>query len=566
MNLKKTFFSLKTAIILTVFALALGTGFLFLKNTQKKTFSKPQLTFVLVIDQFAYHYLHKVKPFLWGGLKTLLDNGIAYTHATHPHGVPSTACGHAAISSGTYAKHHGIIGNEWISEDNKPIKASHDSPKNAAQFLPNGKVRTDVGASSKQLMTDTLSDTFILSNNNSTNKHMVFSFAFKARSAIMMGGKMAQSFWFDEENLGLVSSKAYMNELPDWLIKYNKEHAPTNGKKFNWQPVFDVKSDAYKFSQIDNYKHATIPQICTTEFKVTAAKIGSDSSPDELFEKTPFGDAFVLGAAKECLAHNFHGAENESCLLWLSFSCLDLVGHYFGPHSMEAIDMIYQLDRQIKGLLDFAKEKYPDITPLVVLTADHGVMPIPEVLNDDGFSLPVRVDAKDLVKKLNEVAEKEFEIKNLVTLVKPPQFFFDRAKFKTLSSEKKHALTNRLAEELSKHPSIKQVWTHYDLKKPLVVSDFFAELFQSQFYKKRSPQLSVLPAPYHMITKHPKGTSHDTPYLYDLHVPLVIWQKNRFENKTINEPVRVLQLPVTLAHILDVQTPSADEKELLPGI
>jgi predicted AlkP superfamily pyrophosphatase or phosphodiesterase len=565
MKFKKILFSTRNIIFFLACTLLAGSGVFFFATKSKHTPQRPQLTFVFVIDQFAYHYLHKVRPFLTGGLKTLLDNGIAYSHATHPHAVPSTACGHAAISSGTYAKNHGIVGNEWIDDEGKPIKAAYDTPQNAAQFLPNGKTRTDRGASSKQLMVDNLSDTFVLSNKNPSEKRMVFSFSFKARSAIMMGGKMAKTFWFDEENLGLVSSKAYMDELPAWVIKYNSEHAPKNGQKYSWKPVFEPTSDAYKFSQVDNYEHTAIPRLCTTDFSIKNAKAGSDESPEFLLEKTPHADTFMVGAVKECLTQNFHAKTNESCLLWLSFSCLDLAGHYFGPHSMEALDMVYQIDQRIQELLDFAKEKYPDITPLIALTADHGVMPIPEVLQDEGFKLPVRADAKEMVKNLNKIAEAEFGLKNLIALVKPPQFFFDRKAFKTLSSEKKHALTERLAEELRKHPSIKQVWTHYDLQKPVNASDSFAELFHSQFYKKRSPQLSVLPAPYHMITKHPRGTSHDTPYLYDLHVPLIIWRKNILERKEINDPVRVLQLPVTLAHLLDVQTPSTDEKELLPG-
>ena len=566
MKIVRSLLAHKKIILITLLVLASCSSIFIFLHFKKKPIQKTQLTIVFVIDQFAYHYLHKIKPFLSGGIKTLMDNGILYTQATHPHAVPSTACGHAAISTGTYAKHHGIVGNEWINEEGKSIKATYDTPDRAAQFTPDGGVRKDLGASSKQLMVDNLSDSFMLSNPNKTEKRMVFSFSYKARSAIMMGGKMGKSFWFDEDNLGMTSSKAYFNELPSWLIKYNKEHAPKVGQKYLWKPVFEPKSDAYKFSQIDSYAHTAIGPLCSTTFNITHPKSGGNESPEELFEKTPHADNFVFGAIKECLNNNFKGEEHESCLLWYSMSSLDLAGHYFGPHSMEAIDTVYQVDQRIKELLNFIAEKYPNINPLIAFTADHGVMPIPEVLQDEGFKLPVRVDAKEMVRNLNELAKKEFGVENIIELSKPPQFFFNKKVFKALDKEKKHALTQRLAEEISKHPSIKQVWTHYDLSKPLASSDFYGELFASQFYKKRSPHLSCLTAPYHMLSKHPKGTSHDTPYLYDLHVPLIIWQKDVHTHKTIDDPVKVLLLPSTLAHLLNIQTPSTDEKQMLPGI
>lgn len=526
----------------------------------------PQLTFVFVIDQFAYHYLYKIRPFLSAGLKTLLEDGVSYTHATHPHGVPSTACGHAAIACGAYAKHHGIVGNEWVDENGKVTPSTYDTPEHAAVFKPNGDLYTDQGASSKQLMVDNLSDSFVLSSASPQTQRKVFSFAFKARSAIMMGGKMGKSFWFDEKGNGLVSSKAYFDKLPNWLVEYNKKHAPALGKSLTWHPVHNLDSPAYDFAQKDNYAHCAMGPLFNKSFILKNPGAGTYEDPYEMFEKTPHADAFVVGAVKECLTQNFNAKQDESCLLWLSFSCLDLAGHYYGPHSIEALDMVYHIDQRIQEILDFAANRYPGVTPLVALTADHGVMPIPEVLNDEGFKLPVRIDAKQLVQDLNTIAKNEFGIEKIIKLVKPPQFFFDRAAFKSLEKPQRHALITRLAEHTRELPYIKRVWTHYDKPETDPNADFYTELFYSQQYKGRSPHLTTLCAPYTMLTTHSKGTSHDTPYLYDVHVPLVLWKKGSLEKKVIPEPVRVLQLPTTLAHILNIQCPSADEREPLPGI
>ncbi len=556
-------------IVLSISALVvLGfTGFHFLHKKGKNITGRPQLTMVFVIDQFAYHYILKLRPYLSGGLKTLLDNGIVYTHATHPHGVPTTACGHAAIGSGTYAKHHGIVGNEWADQEGKCVTSVEDNSPKSAMFKPDGSgVYEKRGASSKNLMVDNLSDSFALTAATPQTKNMVYSFSFKDRSAIMMGGKMGKVFWFDEQGSGLTSSKAYFDELPDWVVKFNKEHSPKPGQTMQWKPIHPLNSPAYDFAQKDNYAHCALGPLCNTKFTIKDEHLKGYEETYAVFEKTPYADGLVVEAVKTCLGTNFKGNPDESCLLWLSFSCLDLAGHVYGPHSLEAIDMVYQIDQRIQELMSFVKKTYPHINPIFALTADHGVMPIPEVLNDQGFTLPIRVDAGALVKELNAIALKEFGVENIISVVKPPQFFFNKKLFKTLSKEKKHALTERLANELRRHSSIKQVWTRYELENPTSGSDFYADLFCNQYFKGRSPHLTVLTAPYHMLTKHGKGTSHDTPYLYDIHVPLVLWQAGHLEKKTISEPVRVLQLPISLAHFLNIQCPSADEKEMLPGL
>ena len=382
----------------------------------------------------------------------------------------------------------------------------------------------------------------------------------------MMGGKMGKSFWFDDKARGITSSKAYFDKLPDWLIEYNKKHAPQFGQEFLWKPVNDLTGPAYNFAQKDNYAHCAVGPLLNQKLILKNPGLSTTEEPFGMFEKTPHADALVVGAIKECLSHNFTGKQDESCLLWLSFSCLDLAGHYYGPHSVEALDMVYQIDQRIKELLDFVAKKYPGITPLVALTADHGVMPIPEVLNDEGFALPVRIDANKLANDLNAIAKKEFGIENVVKLTKPPQFFFDKKALREISKPTRRALTERLANFLREHKSIKNVWTKYQNEQFAGTSDFYTDLFYKQYYKGRSPHLTCLTAPYHMLSNHMKGTSHDTPYLYDVHVPLVIWRKGSIEKKTITNPVHVLQLPTTLAHILNIQCPSADEKTPLPGI
>jgi len=44
----------------------------------------PKLIVVIVIDQFAHHYLPKLSPYFRDGLKLLMSRGICYENAHHP--------------------------------------------------------------------------------------------------------------------------------------------------------------------------------------------------------------------------------------------------------------------------------------------------------------------------------------------------------------------------------------------------------------------------------------------------------------------------------------------------
>ena len=67
-------------------------------------------------------------------------------------------------------------------------------------------------------------------------------------------------------------------------------------------------------------------------------------------------------------------------LLGVSFSGSDHVGHTYGPDSHEVMDATVRLDRTLQRLFGFLDRTIGLSRVLVVLTADHGVAPMPEVL------------------------------------------------------------------------------------------------------------------------------------------------------------------------------------------
>src|ERR1700730_4050862 len=97
----------------------------------------PRLTVVLVVDQFAHHYIDKLHTQLKHGLKYLLTHGVNYTNAYWPAGQPGTATGHAGLNTGVHADYHGYVSNNWY-ENGKKVGCDDDESDNALVINPEG--------------------------------------------------------------------------------------------------------------------------------------------------------------------------------------------------------------------------------------------------------------------------------------------------------------------------------------------------------------------------------------------------------------------------------------------
>jgi hypothetical protein len=477
----------------------------------------PRLAVIIVVDQFAYHELAALRASFKSGLKFLCDKGIFYTHATMPNGITKTAPGHAAIATGARAQDHGIVNNSWVdAHTHKEIEADDDNRPGYQVFSPAGLY--PFGKSSRSLMVDTLSDQLILNAPHGTD-YAVYSLSLKSAAAIIMAGRLGKAFWFDALSWRFTSSKAYFNALPAWLEKWNKKHVPT----LTLKP-----------------KDRTVP----VELALAA-----------------HADALLCNLAYECLSQH---TSPQPIVLWLSLSALDYVGHVHGPDSPQVHDHIRRLD---KTLGNFIRRIYRTFRPeqvLFALTADHGVAPAPEYAQAKGFTLAQRINAQELESAMNSLLDQRFGIKNLVLRCIECSIYLDQEQLHKLDNAFKNEVIATLKEFLLKQEGIQNVWTPQELSSLSFNSEDIRGYLKDQLYKDRSGQLIYLVRPYTIVTRYNKGTTHQTPYNYDTHVPLVLYQKKFLEKKVIDTPVAVTQLPVTLASLLNVPRPSAARDPKLP--
>lgn len=532
----------------------------------------PPLTVVIVIDQFAYSHMRRLAPHLNHGFK-LLQNGINFTDAHHPHGTTCTATGHAALGTGTYAKDHGIILNSW-----RDIKGTSqgfmDKNKKAAQFYGLDKTSLcDYGFSAKNIMVDGISDQLILGS-TPEKVNRVFSISLKPRAAIGMGGRLGKAIWFDQHTVTFTSGRSFFDKLPSWLVDFNKENDITKKSNLSWEPAYDLSSDVYNFENINNYEFANknAPRVNSTIAQASRVldckKINKRNKRKVPFSKSPHMNQLMLDLATKCLKKEFVPNQEKAgnFLLWVSLSPLDMVGHAYGPDCLETVDMIYHLDKQLKKFITNVQAMTGEENVLFVLTADHGVAPIPELMNRKGLENAHRILHKDILKSLNDSVFKQFEISNVVSAIKSNHIYLNKKSIAELSDEMRRKITDKLKEVLRSIPGIHDVWTGEDFEKVSFDPSQLESYFKNQYYQGRSGDLVCMLKPYSMMSKRTCGTTHGSPYKDTTHVPLIFYQEGRFEKKEIGERVFIPQVPVTIAKILGIQPPSASPFQELPGI
>ena len=95
-------------------------------------------------------------------------------------------------------------------------------------------------------------------------------------------------------------------------------------------------------------------------------------------------------------------------MLAVSLSANDYVGHGFGPNSHEVMDITIRTDKMLEEFFIYL-DKYIGLKNcLIVLTADHGVSPMPEYIlaqnkNADAGRVEFETISNAIENKLNNV-------------------------------------------------------------------------------------------------------------------------------------------------------------------
>ncbi|MGH9337430.1 MAG: alkaline phosphatase family protein, partial [Vicinamibacteria bacterium] len=196
----------------------------------------PTLVLFLSIDQCRADYLERFRPVLEGGLLRLLEQGAVFADTHHDHAVTITAPGHAALSTGLFPSHSGIVGNDWFDRSEKRevyCVEDREAPILLARER-SGPRPASLGRSPRNLLGEGIGDW--MKRNSSRSK--VYAVAGKDRSAVLMGGKKADAaFWYDGESGDWVTSRYYLDEYAAWVRRFHARRLADGSFGRNWEPL-----------------------------------------------------------------------------------------------------------------------------------------------------------------------------------------------------------------------------------------------------------------------------------------------------------------------------------------
>ena len=518
----------------------------------------PRLSVVIVVDAFGYHYMQKLMPYFNYGFKVLLDKGVVYTNAYWPHGTPSTGPGHTALNTGVYGKDSGIVANSWFDGNGKKVECDDDLSEKSAVFAPDGFY--DYGKSPCNTMVPGVSDSLAMQAQPCANTK-VFSISLKSRAAIGMAGKNKRNLpiWFDPISGNMTSSNYYCDILPEWVQKFKKTNTIVHSKSLCWDLLYPADSDYYCF---DGIKGNDSARTCATLIGESCTDTSSES-PYNLFEKTPMANQMLFDCAKACIKANLGCNRDDRMVLWLSLSPLDKLAHVYGPQSLEVTDLLYQLDYQIKCFIHFVDRCLKRSDVLYVLTADHGMGPIPEKAVEQGYPAH-RQEVSAIQKEINEAIAQKLG-KPIKSFIRTPNVYFSK-EFDQLDKKEQQQVRALAKEMLLKQHCVKNVWTYSELAELTTDDTQVESFFKNQRFAGRSGQLIVQTAPFCQLTKYSGGTTHEGPYECNTHVPLIIYRHEFFEHKMVNTKTSMLQFANTLAQILHIPKAAASTFGVLPGL
>lgn len=520
----------------------------------------PRLAVAISIDQCRADYLERFRPwFVEGGFKRVLEGGAVYANAHHRHAMTATAPGHATLLSGVSASVHGIVANEWFDfAAGKVIGAAQDPraplvglPAPAIR-APGGLLDTDLTASPAAMKATTLGDQLKLRYGD---KSKVIGLANKDRGGIFLAGRMADAvYWFHAGRI--VTSTYYRKDLPAWLAEFNASEPINRRYGQTWDRLLPQEIyDRVQGPDVADGEEARHGLGASFPRKIDGGRPTRDGEFHNAYRLDPHGSEVLGELIRQAVIGEQLGQHATPDLLCVSFSQLDYCGHSFGPDSHEIMDSVLRLDRVLAGVFRFLDEKIGAGRWTVVISADHGVAPLPERVAANGRVEAGRIDYPGMSKAVEAALTAAFGAppENSAWTVRDSYGF--RLVPSTLAARKvtSSAAQRVVKAALERWPQIAFAWTRDELLDHSLTAGPYLEAWRLSYDPARSQDIIFSPKPY-IVDRPRNGTNHGTPYSYDAHIPLV-WYGAGVPAGVHVDRVGTDSLAPTLARILGVPPP-----------
>ncbi len=518
--------------------------------------SPPKLVVGIVVDQMRVDYIYRYwDNFGEGGFKRLVQQG-AFLRDAHYTYVPTvTGPGHASIWTGSTPSLHGIVANERYDRDTrKMIYCAADT-----SVIAVGGTGPIGQRSPQQLLATTLADE--IERRTDRRSHTV-GIALKDRSAIMPIGRTGdEAFWFDPASGSFITSTWYMKQLPKWVQDFNARKLPEHYLDQTWNALLPIE----RYHQVlpdDNPYEAPLAAGLRPAFPYKLDSLRKAGVGLDLIAYTPWGNTLTTDMALAAIDGEHLGADAITDVLAISYSSTDILGHKLGPRAVEIEDMYIRLDQEIARLLGELDTKVGAGKYTLFLTADHGVVDVPQYMKDLKGSAGY-VDMKPIVQELNMLFG---ATEDSVAFIGEGQVF----------------MTNRKGSSNGAFIFPKQNVIDYLLKLPGVASAWIASSFcenstngtdqyslmKNGFMPQRCGDILYLLRPGY-FEKDPatpnKGTTHGSGWNYDTHVPVLFYGQGIAHGEVVRRTA-IADIVPTITMIVGCALPDAAVGEPVPEV
>lgn len=502
-------------------------------HAQNDAQDRPELIVAISVDQFSANLFNEYRQHFTGGLKRLAE-AVVFPRAYQSHAATETCPGHSTILTGSRPARTGIIANSWhqlgTAREDKLVYCAED--ESIA-----GTSSEEYVVSPTHLRVPTLGDR--MERVDPRSRSVVVSV--KDRAAIMLGGHVPDERWWWD-------GRAF--------VSHAGHSAPTSVGTINAAVAEQLSSARSPF---------ILPAVCEARDRavaiegggepVGAGRFAREAGNARAWRASPDADAAVLALATELRSELDMGEDAVPDLLAIGLSATDYVGHAYGTRGAEMCLQLMQLDASLGSF--FAELDNSGVDYVVMLTADHGGLDIPERARQQGISGARRADpvldvsAMDAMLRESlgvqqQVLWGEFVSGDMYISLDLPQPIRERAVELSVDAYRAHddvaAVITRGELAATASPSgDPQAWS-------------LIERARASFEPERSGDFLVVLKPNVTAIYSTGGgyvAGHGSPWGYDRQVPILFWRENirPFEQALSVETVDILP---TLAALIDL--------------
>jgi hypothetical protein len=272
------------------------------------------------------------------------------------------------------------------------------------------------------------------------------------------------------------------------------------------------------------------------------------------FRSSPFQDEVLLEFARAAVTEEHLGEDDAPDLLGISLSANDLIGHAYGPDSHEVMDVTVRTDRLLADFFQFLDRQVGLGQVLIVLTADHGVAPLPEVAKASHVGAR-RLDPATIATAVETAMRSRFgpapEGGWLIYMTHPWIYLNLQAlQERGIAIE---AAENTARAAVRRVSGVHRAFTATELQRQREANTVSGRVLS--FNPERSGNIYYELQPFVIPTSDSTGTTHGSPWSYDTRVPL-LWLGSRVKRGMYRGPASIADVAPTLSFMLGVGAPA----------